>query len=348
MLYINSKENIENYRNYPAINQSYLKHIDNVYFYNSLIAEKKTELFFEEKDYFTIGSGVDKMLTDKDNFNDEFYISKLSTKPSDKIKSIIQQIVSELNIEDKTNIKLLDFRDLIIKVCKDQKFQSTYKDDTLVNTVVKDGEDYFIELLNSENKTILSMEEHNLILIIVNNILQNNTIKKLFNYEESFADVIFQHDIYFNINGINCKGLLDMVHINHVTQTITPIDIKTMGDYTLNFEQNFWKRRYDFQAAFYRDGLILDIERLGLKIGKDLSNYTVTNFHFIVESTTAPGNPILFEISDETINVGRNGKVTEWSNKWGYYRCIDEYKWYSEYGFTKQRILVEFDDYLTI
>lgn len=345
MIYKSSREEIERYRQAEGINQSYLKHIGNVYYFNSLLKDRdEGKLYFEEKHHFTIGNGVDTMLTNEEDFKNQFYISNMKEKPSDKIMSILHQVVDEFNFDGvEDSIFLKDLRDHIIKACRDQGYQPKYGDDALMKAVCEQGNDYYIELINSIGKTILSIEEKSLIDTIVNN-LRNNPNTGRFLKDDNEIDIVYQFPITFEINGVKCKGLLDEVYIDHSTKCIYPIDIKTMGDYTLNFKDNFIKRRYDFQGAFYFQGIEKNLTQLATLVGKHLIGYNIMPFRFIVESTVAPGSPAIFIMGANSYKTGTIGVETPFRSLMGFEQAIMEYKWYLENGFTKQRILVEQND----
>ena len=42
---------------------------------------------------------------------------------------------------------------------------------------------------------------------------------------------------------------------------------------------------------------------------------TMRPFIFIVESSTSPGKPLLFKATEELMDIGRNGKVNEFTGK---------------------------------
>ena len=117
-----------------------------------------------------------------------------------------------------------------------------------------------------------------------------------------------------------------MILIDHSRKVIRPLDIKTMGDYVINFNQSLKARRYDIQAKFYTDMLSLDLENLSIRLRKDVRDYKIANFAFVVESTVSIGFPMIFPLSNELSEIGKNGdgKFIK-----GYIQALLEYKrWY--------------------
>ena len=84
-------------------------------------------------------------------------------------------------------------------------------------------------------------------------------------------------------------------------------------------------------------------------------SYTFLDFKFIVESTVNPGNPLIFTCSDELLKIGREGRVDEYVRIFnvfdhrheklpeikGFQQLIEDYKWYMENEFEKNRKVVE-------
>ena len=93
---------VEEYYNDSRLSQSKLKLLlgNNPNLFNT-VAEPK--LYFEEKKYFLIGDGVDCQLTRPiTEYAEKFHISNVENKPSDTMKSIINQIYDEARSVEKT------------------------------------------------------------------------------------------------------------------------------------------------------------------------------------------------------------------------------------------------------
>ena len=101
------------------------------------------------------------------------------------------------------------------------------------------------------------------------------------------------------------------------------------------------------QAAFYTEAL---------KSKKVY--YEILPFKFIVESTVNPGNPLVFTCSDELLDIGKNGRqpyklcdkpyvsyeyitYMKFDEIKGFHQLIEDYKWYMENKFEKNRKIIE-------
>ena len=346
---------VDTYYEHPAISQSQLKLLlgPDPSIFNTI---QEPDLYFEEKKHFLIGDGVDMQLTRPiEEFNQKFHISNLQNKPSDTIKSIVNQVYDEqkaFNLRnptfDQTIGVLQDYPGYILLACNDHNYQPNWKTETRIAKVVEAWE-YWEDIKAAEGKVVLSQEENDLISQIVMSIRTNPATSKYFERDTNYVEILDQYSIYFNYEGIECKALLDRIIVDHKNKTIQPIDFKTMGDQTLYFPKSLRQRRYDIQAAFYTEAL---------KSKKVYETYEILPFKFIVESTINPGNPLVFTCSSELLDIGKNGRQpyklcdkpyisTEYITYMkfdeikGFHQLIEDYKWYMENEFEKSRKIVE-------
>ena len=235
---------VEEYYTNPAISQSKLKLLlgPNPNIFNTI---QEPELYFEEKKHFLIGDAVDIQLTrSMEEFNQKFHISNLQNKPSDTIKSIVNQVYDHVREIYGREIQTIDrYADAILDACNDHNYQSRWIDNTRISKVVEAWE-YWEDLKSAEGKTVLSSEENDLISQIVMSIRTSPNTSKYFQTNKD-VEVLYQLAIYFPCQEVDCKALLDMVVINHKEKTIQPIDIKTMGDQSIYFPKSLRQRRYD-------------------------------------------------------------------------------------------------------
>lgn len=348
---------VEDYYTNPAISQSQLKLLlgPDPSIFNAI---QEPDLYFEEKKHFIIGNGVDMQLTRPiEEFSQKFHISNLQNKPSDTIKSIVNQVYDYVKEVNGTNILTIDkYTEAILDSCNNHNYQPNWKSETRISKIVEAWE-YWEDLKQAEGKVVLSQEENDLISQIVMSIRTNPTTSK---YSETSKDVeiLNQLAIYFTYNNVDCKALLDRVIIDHKNKTVQPIDFKTMGDQTIYFPKSLRQRKYNIQAAFYTEALKYFIER----DDKTLQDYKILPFKFIVESTVNPGNPLVFTCSKELLRIGQYGApktsiygkinspgydhMSEYKSLItdeikGFQQLIEDYKWYVENGFEKKREVVE-------
>lgn len=304
------------------------------------LEEEQPELYFEEKKHFVIGGAVDTLLTQPETFNDKYYVSSVEKKPSDVVKSIIHQVHDNLSKDDLENsTDFEDYHSEILQSCIEHDYCPTFKDDTKVKKVLE-FKDYWNELIDSEGKMILSLEESDVVTKIVKDI-NSSPLAKYFKPNEAPNGVDIQHQlpILFDIDDIGCKALLDIVIIDHNNKTITPIDLKTMSGNILDFPKSVKQRGYQIQAAWYTEALKQMCKSIAI------ADYKIENFCFIVASTTEDQIPVMFQCTDKLLEEGKFGREEviiegiKFNRVKGYLDLIDDYKWYIEHGFHQHRDL---------
>ena len=246
----------------------------------------------EPSEVTLIGDGVDFLLTqNEDVFYENFSIATVE-RPSGQMGDYVWELYSNRNTEnpekaayDKVGFK----RDSIEKV--QERFE-------------KEGLAYYNQLLESENKKVLSATQYNTILNIVESLKTNPFTQKFFS-NNSYTKLT-QVPLYGIWGKFKMKGLLDMIFYDDKSNRIYPLDIKTTSKSLHFFEDTIFDHRYDFQAAFY-------MELINQNIGLIKNHFeapetpSVAPFRFIVESQKFQGAPLMFQMSDDAINIGRIG-----------------------------------------
>lgn len=281
-----SDKYVKKYYATEALNQTTLKLLEGGMQHFLLCKDLKSD-----SDSFRLGSAVDSLITrPRETFLETFYVAQEENIPSDKIKGIIDSFVQKYGFE-KT---LEKSQEELVFVIEESGWQPNYKIETRLKKVLEEGNAYFELLQKSQNKTILSSEQHLKVWEVAESI-QKLLNTKLQNITEYFTptDVIMQLPIYFKYGGIKCKALLDMVlieKVNGVPINVKGIDIKTTADLTSNFPLAYKKFGYDIQAAFYQKALEAAFPAASIE-----------SFVFVVESTNEIGTPRFFEVNEDRI-----------------------------------------------
>lgn len=281
---------IKEYRDSPALNQSFLKTLllPNPKF---IVKKKEKEKYYKENPYFLKGNLIDVLLTVSEHFNDIFYLNKLEKKPSPATLSICKYVYDNYNferLEEEGIPRLKDIPDLILEGIKKDNYYSTWKDETRISKVVMEGSDYFQMLIEAEGKQVITTEEYHLANRQVTGLLTHNHTKDFF-----YRKYETQVPLYWKMEGENCKGLLDfLIEENQI------VDIKSTTEYYSAIPSIIKKYRLDFQLAFYYLGLkeLTGQEELPLPI-------------LIFSSTTDPENPQVWQISKKDLNIAINGLI---------------------------------------
>ena len=318
-----------------------------------VIAKRKKDI--EENkplpDYFLIGGAVDIILTGVEGeYEQNYHVSTLDKMPSDVEKQITDFVFNSLvATEALDEASFSECPDLILQACDTLNWQANWKAETRVNKIIEKCEVYFEELAISVGKEVISAEMHNRIMTIVNSLRTNERTKKYFDRELQAElenmDFYYQLPIYFTYAETECKALLDIVIVTkdeygHILK-IEPIDLKTMSGNTLDFHSSMKSRRYDMQAAWYVEALTHYFQ---------VTPPIIEPFKFIVESTTNMGLSVVYEITDDTLDVGKHGlpsfdaldvetgRVLYYKPKPGWVKLVALYLYYQRQGFRQDII----------
>ena len=265
----------------------------------------------DDKIHFTIGNGVDCLMTEPEKFNELFYI--LSTKaPTGQIKQFIDAYYKNEEDADRA------FEIVNSAKYKIEWFKAKLEED--------DNKAYFNCL--KEGKTILDPPVYETITQIVKSFAEFKEYQTLVK-KTADNQIVSQLEIMWSYKGLDMKSKLDFIVIDYNAKTILPIDVKTVGDSTMSFQYSFWKRRYDFQAASYTLALKYWIEHE--ENFSALKDFTILPFHFAVESSKYQGSPLIFKASPETMEIGLNGGNVEHKTYEGLNQAIDRLKWHTTF-----------------
>jgi hypothetical protein len=320
-LIIGTEEQIEAYFASDALGQSKLKRL-----------LKDVASFHQEEDssaeHFVIGSAVDCILTaEEGTFERKYYVSKL-LKIAPGVAEIVSlvharveqdyaeylEVVVNGNEDTSSNTSFKVFagtldgwETYILDAAEQTGWQPRWGADAKLKNVLKDGAEYFQDLCHSFGKTILSTTQYENVNCIVESLKTNPRTSRYFE-RDSFAStdkwtVYYQLPIYFEYHGVPCKALLDMVIVERDPLGnilfVLPIDFKTMSGNTFNFLHSLKQRRYDIQAGWYTIALLSYF---------NIEQNLIRPFHFVVESTTNIGKPLVFKLAPSVLDIGIIGK----------------------------------------
>jgi len=313
------------YQTISALNQSTLKKI--LISPQEYIKAKERQLAKDEstEQHFVFGSLVDSLLTEtKQDFDNKYAVVPDDTGVSETIAKIVKGVYDDMYEKTPTNLE--DYPGEILKHCNYELYQSRWKDETRFKKIVEQGSKYFDILKKCGTRTIITESEYakavNCVMALRSDKFTGPYCQK--KSSDDHIEIIDKHVVQFKYSGLEFKGEIDRIIVDHKNQTITPIDFKTTGKSVLNFENSFWHFRYDFQAAVYDLGLHCDRSE---KLQKYYQNgYSINRFLYIVVETHLNNNPMIFEVTKTVLEVGIKGNK-EYE---GFNKAIERYKYATE------------------
>ena len=321
---------IDSYRSLPGLNQSILKKILTSPLEFKKAKEKQESAVESTEDHFLFGTLVDLMLTStKQEFDNRYVVVPDESKCSETVKKIIDEVSEYIQevAEDYFGTFLSEYRDKILDCCNNTNYQPNWKDDTRIDKIIKEGAEYFELLKSIAGKTPVAQSEYakavNCVAALKADTFTKPYVDKKFYTNQKIAGVqiLDKVVIAFTHMGVLIKGELDRVIVNPVTKEIIPIDFKTTSKSINGFKYEFWKYRYDFQAAVYYKGIL---ESPQFKEYFE-QGYELKNFLYIVVEKDLTNVPMCFEISQDVLNIGFSGGVYEDREYLGFEQALSMY-----------------------
>lgn len=368
MLTIANQQQIQEYYEKDALSQSFLKKL-------SQDLSKLTETPNENAEHLVFGKLVDSMLLSSvEDFNATYHISKIKNLPSEAMQAMIKKLVGCLKEDfdefmqqvDSGSVTLVEQDELFpnlslrsfVNYC--QPDISAYSE-SYIKAITEEFEwnskwgleaktkafskenDYYLDLIEAEGKTVISESVFETAKAVATSLRTHPRTARFFDVEafasNQLVEVYYQFPIYFSYRGHECKALLDIVIIEYTLasgvptlNTITPVDLKTMNGNTYYFPKQVSNFQYFIQAAWYT---------LALKKRFEVSELQINPFMFVVESSTKPGKPLCFTLTEDTIHAGREGARIGNKEYKGFDELIDLYEFYKQNGFTEEPEIVE-------
>lgn len=340
------------YRKYEAYNYSGLKlFAENPYsYYNKYILKQKEEEGLS--DSVKIGMLVDCLLLEKERFNEKFSIT-VCDKPVgqmgdfiDELWVITQRFTDENGVITVSMKERLEFAFDVFKQKNPNKFKGKDFSYVVENFRIEDKngnspELYYINLIKEFGKITVDQKTYDKAEKIVNNILNGKYTNKLF-LPSRTKELKYQTAIVSTIDGVEVKGLIDIIEIDHTAKTVLGIDLKTTWQMT-NFSFNFKKMGYYLQASLYHSLLSQYI------IDNNLTGYTVDDrFMFLICDSTLTYLPHFYICSKDIIDKGLNGFSDSYTDYKGVKQLIKEIEYCRKNGFYDHLSLHENNGFLNI
>lgn len=338
---------IKEYFESESLNQSKLKNISKglQYFKDSLEKEFDSEAM-------KIGRAVDlKLSAGKEVFDNTYFVTDEKI-PEGVIGEIVKLIYE--NIDSANPGTLSDHKTLIGAVLEEYDWYASRTLASRINSVIKGGEQYFDFLIKANGKEVVNSEfmskvdKH--IVNFKNNDLINTIISEDFE-EDNNTLIFYQIPIYFILEDIECKALIDCVVVNlnskNEVTNLTIIDFKTTSSYLTEFNSVAMSLRYDIQGTWYKTGILSDYTS-PVKEFNDLSGkFTDCNVDlFFAVSSDKCDRAEVFYASDQYIEDSVRGyknsrgyNITGLGEMISLYKFYEKTNWSEEYEFYGQHLI---------
>ena len=300
------REDIQKYRDVTAVSYSVLSAL-------SGHPRSLTETDSEKKQYYTFGSLVDCLMFMPESYNEMFYETSI-TKPGDKMGDWLE---AYLNLEIPADYQLHEAEDLILQARGISGYDKRLSDEVALKKFSDVCFPYLDEVAKAGDRLLITSEVLQEAITIENKLLSNEFTIPYFRSDDKNIEVIFQLPIYYILEDLEFKSLIDIAIFDHKRKLIYPSDFKTTGKSLLYFERDFTDYKYYLQASLYHLGMQLVY-----------SNYKIVNFFDFVVANIME-EPMIWKVDEKHLNLGLHGGVTRFGRKVrGVYQLIEDYKWH--------------------
>ena len=261
------------YRQDPALSYSNLSTFEGLGF-NGL------DHLFDRKETpsLTLGSAVDSIITGGiDEFNERFIV--LDVNISDSGKDICNKLLS-------MNLPFENFKDIpeqiVSEAAKEVGFWENSKwDKRRYSEVLKTGNiaEYY-RAISHTSKTIIDRQTYEDVCNCVRALRESPSTSMYFAEDELvFSPVRRYYQLKFKgtFNGVDYRGMMDLIIVDYEKKIIYPCDLKTASTTEWDFELNFVKYHYYTQARTY-----WRLIRHNLDQDSYFKDFKLENFRFIV------------------------------------------------------------------
>lgn len=325
-LTISTQKQIEDYFNDPGVNQSSLRSL----LKNGPKGHKKSvEEPKPPNDGMLLGSFVDHMLlSESRDMSEKYYVLSKDHKLSELERDMVKYLY-----ERGTGLSM----DSLGHAAMVYSWYNGKPGDTRFRTLLDKSRGYYEELEESSGKQLISVEMYGKGMATVNSLESSPVTARFFDRPKLMEDPIsteYQKILFSGEGNNRKKAMLDISRSQE--NNISAYDLKTTYGEVSSFPDTACLMRYDIQAAWYTD-----------RLRETYPGREVT-FGFIVESTTDPGNPMVFYCTDKFIERGRKGlsainyprpdegHILKKEVK-GYQQVYEDYLWYTENGWDTHR-----------
>lgn len=258
----------------------------------------------------TFGSVVDELMTgDSVSFEKRFLVAEFpKLKPAHEVA--VNALADKYKETYKTITDIPD--DDIINTLDECGFYSHYSRNKRIDLITEPGCCDYYKLLRSANgKEVISQEVYTDAVNCAASLHSSNATGVYFGNDTDKIKRYYQLKFKDVIDGIEYRGMLDLILVDYERKIVVPCDLKTTSSMEYEFGDSFFKWRYDIQARLYwrllRDAMDRD---------EYFKDFELKNFRFICVNRNTK-NPLVWEFPDtqstEDIYLGYRTLRTPWA-----------------------------------
>lgn len=272
------------YRQDPALSQSILARYEREGFEN-------LDKLFEhvETPSLSFGSMVDCLITDSEKaFNEQYMVADIpSMEPS--VEPIVKEVYNQFH-NSYTNIN--DIPDAqLMPIISQYGYQQRWKPETRCKVIREKGQYYYQTMFMAGDRTIVTQDTYNKVFACVRALKDSPQTHDYFCEDNPFDNVERFYQLKFKdtLDGVDYRGMLDLVIVDHTRKIVVPCDLKTSSSREYAFYKSFIKWQYQLQARLYWKLLRRAMDR-----DEYFKDFKLVDFRFIVVNNIDNPSPLVW------------------------------------------------------
>lgn len=240
----------------------------------------------------TFGSAIDSIITGgQKEFDSRFIVADFPIIP-ESIISIVKALF-DLYCDIYTSLEAIPDNE-IITIANNFNYQSNWKPETRAKVIKEKGAVYYTLLYLSQGKTILDTNTYNEVQKAVTALKESDSTKEYFAENNPFDNIerLYQLKFKHTFEGIEYRGMMDLIIVDHNNKKIIPVDLKTSSKPEWDFYKSFIEWKYSIQAMLYWRLL-----RANMDEDDYFKNFKLCNYRFIVVNKKTL-TPLVWEYTD--------------------------------------------------
>jgi hypothetical protein len=279
----------------------------------------------EESKAATTGRLVETLLMEPHLFDEKFHISTCMSTPTAMMLDFVEALYKytvEATAEDGTITR--SFEDM----CKDAYADAGFKitlDAVLKKFIGSEAEIYYKEIreVRSKQLTVVTTKEIENAEKIVLELRTNPTTAEIVNLvNDSQYSVFNQLQVEgYEVFGHMFKSMMDKVILDHKSKTVQVYDLKCTWSVENFYSEYYLYRRAYIQGFLYHKAAETWTSEMGY------GDYTILLPRFIVCDSTNYSNPLVYVMTQESMDNALNGFEYKGREYPGVAQLIEDLKW---------------------
>jgi len=233
----------------------------------------------------------------------ESFVS-IDKKPGEVVSRILDEYYASLKEKGLRIFNIDSDKETLLKIIRFYGYYNNRKDDTVLEGVVKEGEEYFNFLLKNSGKTVIPSDWKEILEKLSLSILRGSIQEILNPADKKGLEILSEYEILFEITAesfqntpevFECKAKIDRLIIDHNRKTYRIIDLKSTSGLLETFADSVKRYKYHRQLAFYREAVKKRLQ------GK----YREDGLYILTLETTGYCRARLFLLDNNMLSAGK-------------------------------------------